>query len=224
MIVICTHKSPEILETFLKSIRRYSSEKHKILVVETSDSCVSQEVAQKYEALFENTTLKYEIGAYKHAVQFFPDESEYFMFQDSLEILQAGWEHHYRLLSNGKKMIAMASYLLSIDPCPGCGSKEFHEITGENMPPDASAVFCNCFYITQEGKNLLVDAGFFKIYANEKNDTYATERVLGALAHISCGFDSVSSILGEWQGNFFDYFLPNHGFTIFIYKRCLKRR
>jgi hypothetical protein len=207
----------------LNSIRKYSLEDHKILVVETSFDQSSQSIAEKYNALFTNCSKKYEIGAYQHSLVLYPDENEYFMFQDSLEIVQYGWEDHYRELSCGTKMVAMASYKLTDDPCPGCGSREFNEITNQSLPTEASAVLCNCFYIPQAGKNLLVSAGLMKMYANDKNDTYGTERVLGALVHISCGFDSVSSILGDWVWEV-DHFVPNHGFNIYVQKYSLRRQ
>ena len=74
MIVICTHQSPQVLETLLESIRRFSTEKHRILVVETSQSHISKDIAHKYDAIFENTEKKYEIGAYQHAIKTYPNE------------------------------------------------------------------------------------------------------------------------------------------------------
>ena len=96
MIVVCTHRSPVILERFLSSLRNKSNEDHRILVVETSDSNESEDIAKKYNAIFTNTILKYEIGAYNHAMREYPSEPEYFMFQDSLEFLNNDWEVMFR--------------------------------------------------------------------------------------------------------------------------------
>ena len=88
MIIICTHQSPLTLEKCLKSIRLFSEEKHKILVVETSESKESEDIAKKYNCLFTNSKLKYEIGAFNYAITNYPSEPEYFMFQDSIEVLK----------------------------------------------------------------------------------------------------------------------------------------
>ena len=48
MIIVCTNNSPNVLETFLSSLRKFSKEEHKVLVVETSDSTISENVAKKY--------------------------------------------------------------------------------------------------------------------------------------------------------------------------------
>jgi hypothetical protein len=225
MIVICTHQSPEILRRMLVSIRKFEQESHKILVVETSNSQMSKSVADEFNCLFSNTELKYEIGAYNHALDIFPNEDEYFMFQDSLEMVQHQWESHYRILSEGRKMVAMCKYTLLEDPCPLCGKKEFESLYGLEWPlQEASAVLCNCFYVPQSAAKKLKEFGINKLTANDKNDTYATERVLGAIAHYTCGFDSVATILGDYVSGENFSFLPNTGFTIYIQKYIHKRQ
>ena len=224
MIVICTHQSPQVLERMLSSIKRCEQVPHRIAVVETSDSQVSKPIADEFGCLFTNTELKYEIGAYNHAMNEFPDEDEYFMFQDSLEMMQPGWEYHYRELSHGQKMVAMCTYTLLEDPCPLCGKKEFESLYGMEWPlSDATAVLSNCFYIPQSAKRKLKEFGIDRLVANDKNDTYATERVLGAIAHYTCGFDKVATILGDYIWHV-DRFIDNTGFTIYIQKYILRRQ
>lgn len=223
MIVICTHKSPDVLKRMVSSIRNFSTEEHKILLVETSDSEISKVVAEEYNCLFTNSELKYEIGAYNHAMNLYPDESEYFMFQDSLEILSFGWENAYRKLSEGEKMVAMCEYPLLEDPCPNCGKNEFELLFNKPFPDTAKAVMCNSFYITQNGLVKLKEFGINKLVAYDKNDTYISERILGCIAYYSCGFADVSTILGEWVWSV-DRFLPNTGFTKYINKYIYKRQ
>lgn len=224
MIVICTHKSPEILKRIVSSIRKNSKEEHKILLVETSDNKISKSVAEEYNCLFTNTDLKYEIGAYKHAIEFFPNENEYFMFQDSLEIINTGWEDAYRQLSQDVKMVALCGYPLAEDPCPGCGKVFFESTYQLNFPVDkALAVGCNCFYIPQKGKRLIKEFGFDKIKAENKVDTYDTERIIGAVAHSSCGIEDVSKILGNWVWER-SHYRHNCGFTECIYKHMQYRQ
>lgn len=224
MIVICSHKSPDVLKNIVSSIRKKSLENHQILIVETSDSQISYPIAKEYGCLFTNSELKYEIGAYNHAMNIYPNENEYFMFQDSLEIVQDGWEHHYRELSRNEKMVAMAAYPLIEDPCPLCGKQEFESLYGFKWPIDyASAAMCNCFYLPLSAKNNFKLFGIDKLKAENKNDTYAVERILGAIAYYACGFESVSALLGDWHwdGN---QFLPNTGFTKTIQKLIFKRQ
>lgn len=224
MIVICTHKSPDVLRRMVSSIRKFSTEEHKILLVETSDSEISKAVAEEYNCLFTNSELKYEIGAYNHAMNLYPDESEYFMFQDSLEILSFGWEDAYRELSNGIKMVTVCGYPLREDPCPGCGKTFFESTYQLEFPVDkAWAAACNCFYVPQKGKQLLKEFGIDKIKAENKVDTYDSERIIGALAYSSCGIDDVSTLLDYWvwEGSFYRH---NCGFTKYIYKHILHRQ
>ena len=58
MIVICTHKSPEILENLLKSIRLFSDEIHKILVVETSDERISENISKNVNWIRETANIR----------------------------------------------------------------------------------------------------------------------------------------------------------------------
>lgn len=224
MIVVCTHNSPTVLEKFLSSLRLVSSEKHKVLVVETSDSEISKEIAEKYDALFDNTTLKYEVGAYNHALTTFPSEDEYFMFQDSLEFLTDDWETMFRKPSLGKKLVALCSFPLHEDPCYGCGKVFFENTYGKPFPTNEShAVMTNNFYIPKEGKELIMDFGFDKIKAENKNDTYDSERIMGAVAYYSCGITSTAEVVGDWIWDK-THFTENTGFTKHIYKHILRRQ
>jgi len=224
MIVICTHKSPEILKKIVSSIRKNSTEDHKILLVETSDSEISKHIEEEYNCLFTNTNLKYEIGAYNHAMNLYPDENEYFMFQDSLEILRIGWEDAYRQLSNGIKVVSVCGYPLKEDPCPGCGKVFFESTYQLEFPVEkAWAIGCNCFYVPQKGKQLLKEFGFDFIKAENKVDTYDTERIMGAVAYSSCGMEDVSKLLGYWLWDETRY-RHNFGFTQYIYKHMQHRQ
>jgi len=224
MIVICTHKSPDVLKVILKSIRENSTDNHKILVAETSRDQVSRCVAEEYNCLFTNSDLKYEVGAYRHAMRECPDEDEYFMFQDSIEILKFGWEDAYRQLSDGTKMVTVCGYPLAEDPCPDCGKNFFESTYGLNFPvEDAWAVGCNCFYISQKAKQSLESFGFHNIKAENKVDTYDTERIMGAVAHYSCGLEDVSKLLGYWLWDGTKY-ARDFGFTKYIYKHMKGRQ
>jgi glycosyltransferase involved in cell wall biosynthesis len=224
MIIICTHQSPDILEQCLKSIRKFSKEKHKVLCVETSSSQISKPIAEKYDCLFENSELKYEIGAFNHATNSHPDEEEYFMFQDSVEIVADGWEHILRIPSSGDKMVALCAYKLIDDPCPGCGEDVFYNLFNKSWPlHEAYGVLTNNFYVTKTAKNKLKEFGIDLLKAENKNDTYGTERVLGAIAHHSCGFDSASSVVGDWIWDA-TQFRHDTGFTKYIYKHTLMRQ
>jgi glycosyltransferase involved in cell wall biosynthesis len=224
MIIVCTHKSPTILEKCLVSLRSFSKEKHKILVVETSDSDISEDIAKKYECLFSNSELKYEIGAFNHAITKYPTESEYFMFQDSIEILKNEWEDMLRKPSNGEKLVALCSYPLSEDPCYGCGKVFFEKTFNKPFPTNESyGVMTNNFYITQEGKNKLVEFGIHKIIAENKNDTYDSERLIGAIAYYSSGISSTAELVGDWFWNQ-THFSYDTGFTNYIYKHILRRQ
>lgn len=224
MIIVCTHQSPDILEQCLSSIRKYSKEFHKILCVETSDSQASKEVAEKYDAFFENTTLKYEIGAFNFGTNLYPGETEYFFFQDSVEIVKEDWEHILRVPSQGIKMVAPASYPLMEDPCPGCGEDVFYNLYQKSWPlQKAHGVLNNNFYVPQIGLRMLKQFGIDKLTAECKNDTFATERVLGAIAFYTCGFDCAASLVGDWVWDATQY-RKDTGFTKYIYKHTLMRQ
>jgi hypothetical protein len=228
MIVISTHKNPEILNNFLKSIFDYQTENHKILVVETSDSLACKKVADLYGVMFDNTDLKYEIGAYNHAIKKYPNENEYFMFQDSLEIVQPGWENIFRNLSDDKKMVAMAAYELAENCTPDGGPvprQTFQNLFPNEIWPGefCHGTLCNSFYLPKKAKDDLVKFGIEKLKAYNKNDSTTTERVLGAMAYCSCGFDHLGTTLGNW---FWDgsCFIANTGFTIYIKKIIYNRQ
>lgn len=224
MIIVCTHKSPEILEQCLNSIRKYSTENHKVVCVETSDSQVSKSIAEKYNAIFENSELKYEIGAFNHATNNYPDEDEYFMFQDSVEIVAEDWEHILRVPSEGNKMVALCAYKLIEDPCPGCGEDVFYRLYGKPWPlHQAYGVLTNNFYITKISKDKLKEFGIDLLVAENKNDTYGTERVLGAMSYYACGFETTNSVVGDWIWDA-TQFRQNTGFTKYIYKHTLSRQ
>lgn len=225
MIIVCTHKSLDVLEQCLSSIRKYSVEKHKILCVETSDSQASKPIADKYDALFESTELKYEIGAFNYGTNAYPDEDEYFMFQDSIEIVAEDWEHIVRVPSQGTKMVAQSAYRLINDPCPGCGRDVFYNLYGKTWPVhEAYGVNNNSFYVPQSAMKKLKEFGIDKLKAECKNDTFGTERILGAIAHYTCGFDHSATLLGEdWVWDESQY-RRNTGFTKYIYKHTLFRQ
>ena len=87
----------------------------------------------------------------------------------------------------------------------------------------AWAIGCNCFYVPQKGKQLLKVFGFDKIKAENKVDTYDTERIMGAAAYYSCGMEDVSKILGYWMWDETRY-RHNFGFTQYIYKHMQYRQ
>lgn len=224
MIIVCTHESPEILEQCLSSIRKYSTENHKILCVETSDSQISKSIADKYNALFENTELKYEIGAFNYAINSYGDEPEYFMFQDSIEIVSEDWEHILRVPSQNTKMVAQSAYKLIHDPCPGCGEDVFYNLFGKSWPlHHAYGVNNNSFYVPNSAMKKMKEFGIGKLKAECKNDTFATERILGAIAYYTCGFDHSASLVGDWVWDETQY-RRNTGFTKYIYKHTLSRQ
>jgi glycosyltransferase involved in cell wall biosynthesis len=224
MIIICTHQSPLTLEKCLKSIRLFSEEKHKILVVETSESKESEDIAKKYNCLFTNSKLKYEIGAFNYAITNYPSEPEYFMFQDSIEVLKHQWEDMLRKPANSEKLVALCSYPLSQDPCYGCGKVFFENTFNKPFPTNESyGVMTNNFYVPQIGKQKLLDFGIDKIVANNKNDTYDSERLIGAIAYYSCGISSTAEILGDWHWAE-THFSKDTGFTKYIYKHILRRQ
>lgn len=224
MIIVCTHKSPVILERFLKSFREFSREDHQILVVETSDSQESKEIANYYLGHFVNTFLGYEIGAFRTGIDLFPNEEEYFCFQDSLEAVNFEWETMFRKPSKGKKMVGLCSYPLREDPCPNCGKDVFESIFQKPFPvSQAYGVLTNNFYLTKKAKDSIVEFGIHKLEAFNKNDTYATERVLGAIAYYSCGYSSTEEEVGEWIWDS-THFRKNTGFTKFLYKHILSRQ
>ena len=153
----------------------------------------------------------------------FPDEPEYFMFQDSLEIVEKGWESAYRTLGQDTRLVSMCGIKIKDDPCPGCGMKEFSSICDKEWPMESYLTVCNSFYIPYSAKNKLKSCGISNVVANNKNDTYATERVIGALAYCSCGISDVSEILGNWVWDGLKY-LPGTGFTKYIYKHIKYRQ
>lgn len=224
MIVICTHKNPDILGRILKSIKEYS-EDHRILVVETSDSQVSKEISLLYNCFFENSPLKYEIGAYNHAINLYSSESEYFMFQDSLEILQPGWEDIFRKISDNKKLVSICSYRLNEDCCHPCGKVKFESMFGLEFPVEfASAILTNSFYIPKSAMIKLKQFGIDKLIAESKVDSVDSERILGAIAYYCCGHGDLSEVLGPWNwDSSANIFTPNTGFTIYINKHIVNR-
>jgi hypothetical protein len=224
MIIVCTHESPDVLEQCLSSIRKYSTENHKILCAETSPSQISKPIAEKYDAIFENTELKYEIGAFNYGTNAYPDEDEYFFFQDSVEIVANDWEQILRAPSQGIKLVAPASYPLIEDPCPGCGEDVFYNLYGKSWPlHEAHGILNNNFYVPQKGLRMLKEFGVDKLTAHCKNDTFATERVLGAIASYTCGFDCTAPYVGDWVWDATQY-RKDTGFTKYIYKHTLMRQ
>jgi len=225
MIIICTHESPDILEQCLSSIRKYSKENHKVLCVETSKSQISKSIADKYDAVFENTDLKYEIGAFNYGTNAYPDEIEYFVFQDSIEIVAEDWEHILRVPSEGTKMVAQSAYKLIDDTCPGCGEDVFYDLFGKSWPlHKAYGVNNNSFYVPASAMKKMKQFGIDKLKAECKSDTFATERVLGAVAYYACGFEHSATLLGEdwiWDAT---HYRRDTGFTKYIYKHTLSRQ
>lgn len=225
MIIICTHESPDILEQCLSSIRKYSKENHKVLCVETSESQISKSIADKYDAVFENTDLKYEIGAFNYGTNAYPDEIEYFVFQDSIEIVAEDWEHILRVPSEGTKMVAQSAYKLIDDPCPGCGEDVFYDLFGKSWPlHKAYGDNNNSFYVPASAMKKMKQFGIDKLKAECKSDTFATERVLGAVAYYACGFEHSATLLGEdwiWDAT---HYRRDTGFTKYIYKHTLSRQ
>jgi len=96
MITICTHNSFSSLNRLLESIYKFSKNAHKIHVVETSNINSSQAILEKYDCLYTHTNNKYEVGAYNETLLQYPDEQEYYMFQDSLEIICSDWENYFK--------------------------------------------------------------------------------------------------------------------------------
>lgn len=224
MIIVCTHKSPGILKNCLQSIRKYSKEFHRILCVETSDSQESKQIAEDYDAFFENSELKYEIGAFNYATNLYPGEPEYFMFQDSVEVVAEDWERMFREPSKGLKMVSLCSYGLSEDPSKPCGMHEFTSLFNRAWPEaESCGVMTNCFYVPKVGKDKLKAFGIDKLVAETKPDTYMTERVLGAIAYYSCGLADAKEVAGEWKWDA-THFRSDTGFTKFVYKHVLSRQ
>jgi hypothetical protein len=81
----------------------------------------------------------------------------------------------------------------------------------------------NSFYISQIAKEKLIEFGIDKIVAENKNDTYDSERLIGAIAYYACGITSTSEIVGDWNWDK-THFSPNIGFTKFINKNILRRK
>jgi glycosyltransferase involved in cell wall biosynthesis len=222
MIIVCTHKSPNILKRFIESFIEFSTEAHKILIVETSDSIESKKIADDYGCLFYNTNLKYEIGAYNTGLSLYPNENEYFLFQDSLEAVNYQWEDMFRIPSLGYKLTALCSYKLSEDPCPGAGKAWFESIFNIEFPIKARGILTNSFYLPKVAKDILIKNGLSLIKAENKNDTFGIERVLGAMAYNFCGLATTEEIVGDWVWHV-NEFLPETGFTKFIKKHIYTR-
>jgi hypothetical protein len=81
----------------------------------------------------------------------------------------------------------------------------------------------NNFYIPQIAKQKLLDFGFDRIVAENKNDTYDSERVMGAVAYYSCGITSTAEMVGEWIWDA-THFRHDTGFTKYIYKHIISRQ
>ena len=224
MITICTHKSPEILSKCLSSIRKFSLEKHRVVVVETSEDQLSKDVANNYDCEFINSHLKYEIGAYNTSFKNFPDEEEYFCFQDSVEIVKKDWEKMFRVPSCEHKMVGLCSYPLKEDPCQGCGKNIFESLFNKEFPVNSGyGVLTNNFYLPKYSKDKFIEFGIEKLVANNKADTYATERILGAIAYYSCGYASTEEEVGKWVWDK-TQFVKESGFTQYVYKHTLMRQ
>ena len=73
------------------------------------------------------------------------------------------------------------------------------------------------------GLRLLKQFGIDKLTAECKNDTFATERVLGAIAYYTCGFNCSASLVGNWIWDETQY-RKDTGFTKYIYKHTLMRQ
>ena len=79
-----------------------------------------------------------------------------------------------------------------------------------------------CHFFLEE--HTLKEFGIDKLKAECKNDTFGTERILGAMAYYACGFDHSATLLGEdWVWDATQY-RRDTGFTKYIYKHTLSRQ
>jgi glycosyltransferase involved in cell wall biosynthesis len=218
MIVICTHKNKPVLERLLSSIKQHTVEDHKILVVETSENTDSKQLVEEYNGIFINSTVRlYEAGAYITAMQKYPNESEYFMFQDTLEIVYRGWEEMFRAPSMGTKLVALQKIKLWDDPGTtperlaqgiGCGYHYFKDTFGAEWDEKAFGVMYNTFYLPHSAVKHFFDFGIEKLFVYEKNQSSESERFWGLIACKTCGYDSTESYTGSELG--FEKYILKH--------------
>ena len=219
MIVICTHKNPQILRRLLTSIRKFSVEDHKILVVETSDSEESKSVAEEFKCYFFNSTVRlWEIGAYIVGLQRFKDEDEYFMFQDSLEIVAFDWEKMFRIPSCGHKVVALKKIELWNDPGQhqylldvgiGNGYYTFNSLFDDNWDQYGYGCMYTVNYMPNSAAKQFLDYGIEKLFCYNKFEAIESERIWGLVACKTCGYASTEEYTGSFLG-YLNYIIKHY--------------
>jgi len=210
MIVICTHKNIQTLERLLKSIKEFSVENHKICVVETSENIDAKNLVEKqFNAIFLNSTERlWEVGAYISGMQAFPNEKEYFLFQDSLEIVSFGWERMFRVPSGNTKLVALKKIELWNDPGQhkhllelgiGNGYYKFQELF-EKWDENGFGCMYTVNYMPQRAVKKFFKYGIEKLFCYNKCDAIESERIWGLVAYKTCGFASTEEFTKDFLG------------------------
>ena len=181
MIVLITHQSPEILEKCLETYFNFETEKHEILVCETSYNFDSQYVAQKYNVPFVCTGPYYEAGAINYVFQNH-SATEYFFFQDSIEFMCFEWEKIFRIPSQGFKCVGMSTFPINHDHIDTITAREWYKaVTGNEYDWSTDPIFGNMFYCPRTIKETLEANRCASFSPTSKLESCAMERIWSAL-------------------------------------------
>lgn len=183
MITIITHKNLPILEQCIKSLFDFQTEKHTVLICETSEDTSSKKIADKYNCLYANTGPNYEAGAINHAFLNLPFEPEYFFFQDSIEFMAFEWERIFRIPSNnGEKCIGLSTFPINHDHIDTIHAREWYKkISGHDYNWSTNPIFGNMFYCSNKIRNVFVNNKCYEFIPQNKLDSCAMERIWPAL-------------------------------------------
>jgi glycosyltransferase involved in cell wall biosynthesis len=182
MVVILTHKNIPILDQCLNSYNQFVTEDHKLIICENSDDDSSLIIAKKYDAEYLLCGPHYEAGGINEVFKKFPNEKEYFFFQDSVEFMCFEWEKMFRVPCKGYKCVGLSTFPIDHHYQDTIHAREWYsKITGKPYDWNTRPIMGNMFYCPNSIKDVLLQNHCDLFIPNCKLDSCGMERIWPAL-------------------------------------------
>lgn len=211
MIVIASYNNCEFLNRILNSLRVYSEKQHAILVVETSETDESVEIANNFSTAYHQSPGCYDTGAYNYAMLSFPEEPEYFMFQDSLEVVSSDWESIFRIPSQNRKFVGLRRFDFSSTGYYDdfIGNQMYRKMYQRDFSFTNGVVGPN-FYVPNYMAHKLLNCGSYQFNPVNKDQARGMERVWSNLAYDCGGVAFTEEYTGHEMG-YEKYIIKHYG-------------
>ena len=211
MIVIASYNNSDFLKSILVSLRAHSTQQHAILVVETSETDGSGEIANNFSAAYHQSPGCYDTGAYNYAMLSYPEEPEYFMFQDSLEVVSSDWESIFRIPSQNKKFVGLRKFDFSSTGYYDdyIGNQMYRKMYNRDFSYTNGVVGPN-FYLPNYMANKLLNYGSYQFNPINKDQARGMERVWTNLAYDCDGIAFTEDYTGHEIG-YEKYIIKHYG-------------